>query len=73
MSEPVSRGEWERVPEDPDEERDLGYRMTEWNAIEARRNGTEHLMFIPSDGELLRDEAFIVAHPDAVVDVVERI
>lgn len=73
MTGPATRGEWERIPEDPDEERDLGYEMTDWSAIEARRNGSEHLMFIPDDTELLREEAFIVAHPDSVADVVEHI
>lgn len=73
MSQPASRGDWERVPQDPDGEDDLGYEMADWNTIEARRNGSEHLMFIPDDTEMLREEAFIVAHPNDVTDVVDHV
>ncbi|MFC7045396.1 hypothetical protein ACFQH6_08250 [Halobacteriaceae archaeon GCM10025711] len=65
----VSRSDWKRQPDDPNPERDLGYEMVDWDVVRARKNGSEHLMFLPADEEMIRGEAFIVVHPDDVVDL----
>lgn len=67
MSVP-SAAEWEQLPVDPDPERDLGYSLLEWDVVEAK-NGSGQLIFLPSDEELLRDDAFIVASESSVCDV----
>ncbi|WP_458205201.1 hypothetical protein [Haladaptatus sp. NG-SE-30] len=68
----MNRFRWERVPSDPDLEGDLGYEIDEWEVIRAKKNGTGHLMFLPKDEEMLRDDAFILAESDAVCNVEHR-
>lgn len=63
--------EWESVPTDPDPERDLGYRMLEWDVVRAS-NGSDRLIFLPQDDDLLRGDAFIIADPELVCDVNAR-
>lgn len=63
--------DWEAVPSDPDPASDLGYRMLEWDVVQTS-NDAEQLIFLPSDDELLRDDAFIVADPDDVCDVTAQ-
>lgn len=72
-STPTTHAEWERQPDDPDPERDLGYRIIELRSVEARSGGKEHLLFLPEDEEMLRSEAFIVADPDTVLQLEEQI
>lgn len=69
MASHASRGEWLRQPADPDPERDLGYVVDEWEAVEARRGGEQQLMFLPGDEDLLRQEAFLVVSPEDVRDL----
>lgn len=63
--------DWQEVPRDPDPE-DLGYEMDDWEVIRAKKNDRGHLMFLPEEEEMLRDEAFIVADSSSVCDVVDR-
>lgn len=65
------RTAWQEIDADPDPETDLGYELDEWDVVEARSRGQDHLMFLPSDEEQLRDDAFIVADPAIVYDVVK--
>lgn len=67
-----SRTDWEQLPADPDPERDLGYRIEHWETFRADDDG-ESVMFLPSDEELLRTDAFVVADASSVCDVVDRI
>ena len=57
---PLSRYDWERLPADPDPKVDLGYDVVDWDAFEAGNEGESHLMFLPRDPELLRDDAFVI-------------
>lgn len=75
--EPVSGGrptrlDWEQLPADPDPEHDLGYRIEHWETFRASDDG-ESVMFLPSDEELLKTDAFVVADERSVCDVTERI
>lgn len=60
--------DWDAVPTDPDPEQDLGYRMLDWDVVRAS-NGSEQLIFLPKDDDMLRDDAFIVVDPGTVCDV----
>ena len=69
---PITRGDWERLPADPDPERDLGYRIEHWDTFRANDDG-ENVMFLPSDESLLKTDAFVVADENSVCDVNERL
>lgn len=62
--------EWEAVDDNPDLERDLGYRPIEVEIVVAEQYG--QLLFLPSDDELLEDDAFLAADEDIVVDLAEN-
>lgn len=68
-----SRSEWAKKAEDPDLEDDLGYELDDWEMVEARNAEGEQLMFLPNDEEMIKEEAFIVANPDIVCDLVENV
>ncbi|ESP86895.1 hypothetical protein K933_16577 [Candidatus Halobonum tyrrellensis G22] len=70
---PASRSDWEDQPDDPDLEHDLGYELLEMRSVKARSGGRDHLLFLPEEDEMLRSEAFIVAHPDVVCQLEEHI
>ena len=63
---------WRSAPRDPDPA-DLGYDITDWEVIRARKDGGGHLMFLPEDEDRLREEAFIVAESGAVCNVEDRL
>ena len=65
--------EWDDQPDDPDLSRDLGYELLEMRSVKARSGGRDHLLFLPEEDEMLRSEAFIVAHPDVVCQLEEHI
>lgn len=62
--------EWETVEDDPDLERDLGYRPISVETVVAEQYG--QLLFLPSDDELLDSDAFMAADEDMVVDLVDH-
>jgi hypothetical protein len=68
-----TRSEWAKKPEDPDLEDDLGYELDDWEMVEAQNAEGEQLMYLPNDEEMIKDEAFIVADPDTVCDLVENV
>lgn len=63
-------GEWDTVEADPDLERDLGYRPIAVETVVAEQYG--QLLFLPSDDELLEEDAYIAADEDLVVDLVDE-
>jgi len=64
-----SRAEWELLSADPDPAVDLGYVGTEWDVIRTDRKRNSHVLFLPKDEQLLRQEAFVIAEASAVVDI----
>lgn len=66
--DPTSRSEWERLPDDPDLERDLGYVLASLSVVRTE-NGNGHYLFLPEDEQDIRDEAFIIADDTAVRDL----
>ncbi|WP_435346454.1 hypothetical protein [Haloarchaeobius sp. HRN-SO-5] len=61
---------WENAPADPDPERDLEYRLLDVDVVTAEQYG--QLLLLPSDDTMLKEDAFIVADEDAVVDLGEH-
>ncbi|GAA0534790.1 hypothetical protein ABNG02_08570 [Halorubrum ejinorense] len=71
MSRSALEVEWEAQPDDPDSE-DLGYDLDDWERIRASGVDSEKFLYLPEDEELLREEAFVVAAPAAVVDLLDN-
>lgn len=63
--------QWERLPLDPDLERDLGYRLTDWEPI-TTANDDGQLVYLPSEEDLLRQDAFIVVDRDDQIDLIDE-
>lgn len=62
---------WESLAADPDPKRDLGYTGGEWDVIRTDRQRMSHLLFLPRDEELLKQEAFVIASESSVVDMID--
>lgn len=69
----VGKSVWDDVPTNPDPESDLGYRLDDWEEVTARSHGDDHLLFLPNDEEMLRDDAFLVVDPSIVRDLASEI
>lgn len=54
-----SRADWERLASDPDPVTDLGYRVDDWERFETS-DGSDQVIYLPSDEDLIEDDAFIV-------------
>ena len=65
---PATRSDWERVPDDPDPERDLGYQLASLSVIRTE-NGRGHYLLLPENDQDIKSEAFIVANAEAVQDL----
>lgn len=57
------------APIDPEVNRGFGYHIDDWERI--RGGDANHLIYLPDDEELLREEAFVVVHPEDVC-ILER-
>jgi len=60
---------WWEVHQDPDPEGDLGYKLIDLDVIPTETNGKSRVLVLPSDEELLREDAFIVADEDSICDL----
>jgi hypothetical protein len=69
--EPPTREGWEQLPSDPDPRADLGYAFTDWEEF-ATLDGTDQVMFLPADESLLREDAFVVASEDTLLDLARQ-
>ncbi|NHN43197.1 hypothetical protein G9C85_16390 [Halorubellus sp. JP-L1] len=58
---------WEAVDDDPDLERDLGYRPFDVEVVLAEQYG--QLLFLPSDDAMMEEDSFVVADEGVVVDL----
>lgn len=66
-----SREDWERLRMDPDPEADLGYEPQDWEVLSVETGGRKQRLFLPTNEEDLRDDAFIVAESSALCDVAD--
>ena len=62
--------EWKSVPTNPDLAEDFGYELHEIDVIETN-NGSGQVLLLPNDESAIREESFIVAQADALVDLVD--
>ena len=69
----ASHRDWERLPRDPDPEADLGYQLLELDVLRSSDGENEHLLVLPSDEDLLRENAFLVADPESVCDLETKV
>jgi hypothetical protein len=60
--------DWEDVSDDPDPD-DLGYEAVELDMIGTTADGTHRVLVLPTDEEMLADEAFLVADEDCVEEL----
>jgi len=58
---------WAAADDDPDLERDFGYRPFDVEVVVAEQYG--QLLFVPSDDELLEQDSFVVADESLVMDL----
>lgn len=65
----LSHSDWESISADPDPKDDLGYVGAEWDVIRTTQKESSHLLFLPQDEHLLKQEAFVIATESAVVDI----
>lgn len=64
----VKPGWWD-VSQDPDPAVDLGYEAIDLDVIPTNADGRERVLVLPTDEDLLRENAFIVASEGAVCDL----
>lgn len=64
---------WLEEPADPDLTEDLGYDIDHWEVVRTKSTSKEHLLFLPSDEDMLRKDAFIVATADSVADLMDHV
>lgn len=67
----MTESDWQSIPTDPDDEADLGYRLSEWEQVETRETA-DYLVFLPDDGVEPKDRAFVVADEESVIDLDTR-
>ena len=65
---PTSIEELESLPADPDPKRNLGYETTEWERFGTADNSGQ-LVFLPSEEEMLRRDAFVIVDQDDLTDL----
>lgn len=65
--------DWREVSAHPHPVEDLGYDLDQWEAIEAQKDDEDLLLFLPSDEELLKVDAFVVASHAAVADLADHV
>lgn len=70
-SEAWTKQQWESLAANPEDGADLGYEITEWEQFETL-DGTDQMMFLPTDESELKDAAFVVAEESAMVDLEKR-
>lgn len=62
---------WEQAPDDPDLVEHLGYPLLELEFISSA-TGSDHVIVLPKNESLLKDDAFLVAGTEQVVELSEH-
>ena len=60
---------WEALPSDPNGE--LGYDLADWDVI-TPADSSDQLIFLPTEEEILKEDAFIIADEESVRDLDEQ-
>lgn len=61
-----ARRDWQAVPEDPDPATDLGYEAVELDLIPTSAEGRDRVLVLPTDEEMLADDAFLIVDARSV-------
>lgn len=65
----TSTTDWWDVAEDPDPETDLDYELIDLDVIQTTANDRHQVLVLPTDEDLLREDAFMVVEESAVYDL----
>lgn len=69
MSHVERSGDWRDAPSDPDPTADLEYDIIDLDIIKTSTNGRPQVLVLPTDEDLLREDAFMVVDEDSVYDL----
>ncbi len=72
MSQAVS-DTWRELPPNPDPLEDLGYDLIELDFIPTSTSGGKEVLVLPTDEDMLREDAFIVVDRSSVTDLSDRV
>jgi hypothetical protein len=61
--------DWWDVSQDPDPVGDLGYEVIDLDVIRTANDGRQRVLVLPTDEDLLREDAFMVVDEDDVRDL----
>lgn len=70
LQEALAETEWAEVPTDPDSRQDLGYKLRDWEVLRPSK-GSDQVVFLPEDEEMLRSEAFVIVEQDEMCSLEE--
>lgn len=62
-------GDWWDVGQNPDPNADLGYELVDLDVIRHDPGRRDQVLVMPTDEEMLREDAFLVADADDLVDL----
>lgn len=71
VADTPTREEWESLASDPKLKEDFGYEFGEWEEF-ATLDDSDTLMFLPSDEEVLREDAFVVVDEGTMIDLGKK-
>ena len=63
--------DWRHVPDNPDAVRDLGYEFVELDVIPTVEEDRSRVIVLPTDEEMLRDDAFVIVDESDLCDLDE--
>lgn len=61
--------DWWDVEADPDPATDLGYELVDLDVIHTEAGGRDQVLVLPSDEDMLREDAFVVVSRDSIRDL----
>lgn len=64
---------WREQPPNPDPTDDLGYEMVELDFIPTSTSGGKEVLVLPTDEEMLREDAFLVVDRESVTDLTKQV
>ncbi|UIP01517.1 hypothetical protein Hbl1158_15380 (plasmid) [Halobaculum sp. CBA1158] len=73
MTVPFVNEDWRELPPNPDPIDDLGYRLLDLDFIPTSTSGGEEVIVLPTDEDMLREDAFMVVGRDDVVSLDDRV
>lgn len=63
---------WRELPPNPDPLDDLGYDLIELDFIPTSTSGGEEVLVLPTDEDMLREDAFMVVDRESVMELSDQ-